>query len=126
MRPVALGRKNWLHIGSPQAGQKVAADILSVAGGTPQSVQGMQPGEQVFGIGSDNRTLFVGRVGELPLKVYRLNAASGERQLWKEIGPADRTGTDNLGNFRVLQDGNAYCYSYFRSLSELYVFRSLK
>jgi len=29
MRPVALGRKNWLHIGSPQAGPKVAA-ILSV------------------------------------------------------------------------------------------------
>jgi transposase len=26
---VALGRKNWLHIGSPQAGPKVAA-ILSV------------------------------------------------------------------------------------------------
>jgi len=29
MRPVALGRENWLHIGSPQAGPKVAA-ILSV------------------------------------------------------------------------------------------------
>jgi transposase len=29
MRPVALGRKNWLHIGSPLAGPKVAA-ILSV------------------------------------------------------------------------------------------------
>jgi len=29
MRPIALGRKNWLHIGSPQAGPKVAA-ILSV------------------------------------------------------------------------------------------------
>ncbi len=29
MRPVALGRKNWLHIGSPKAGPKVAA-ILSV------------------------------------------------------------------------------------------------
>jgi hypothetical protein len=29
MRPVALGRKNWLHIGSPQAGPKVAA-ILTV------------------------------------------------------------------------------------------------
>lgn len=29
MRPVALGRKNWLHIGSPQAGPKVAV-ILSV------------------------------------------------------------------------------------------------
>jgi transposase len=29
MRPVALSRKNWIHIGSPQAGPKVAA-ILSV------------------------------------------------------------------------------------------------
>jgi transposase len=29
MRPVALGRKNWIHIGSPQAAPKVAA-ILSV------------------------------------------------------------------------------------------------
>ena len=29
MRPVALVRKNWLHIGSPQAGAKIAA-ILSV------------------------------------------------------------------------------------------------
>ena len=29
MRPMALGRKNWIHIGSPQAGPKVAA-IFSV------------------------------------------------------------------------------------------------
>lgn len=29
MRPVALGRKNWIHIGSPRAGPKVAT-ILSV------------------------------------------------------------------------------------------------
>ena len=29
MRPVALGRKNWIHIGSPQAGPKVAS-ILSI------------------------------------------------------------------------------------------------
>jgi len=29
LRPVAVGRKNWLHVGSPQAGPKIAA-ILSV------------------------------------------------------------------------------------------------
>ncbi len=29
MRPVAIGRKNWIHIGSPEAGPRVAA-ILSV------------------------------------------------------------------------------------------------
>ena len=29
MRPIALGRKNWLHVGSPKAGPKVAT-ILSI------------------------------------------------------------------------------------------------
>ena len=29
MRPIAVGRKNWIHIGSAQAGAKVAA-IFSV------------------------------------------------------------------------------------------------
>lgn len=29
MRPIAVGRKNWIHIGSPQAGPKVAA-IISI------------------------------------------------------------------------------------------------
>jgi transposase len=29
IRPVALGRKNWIHFGSPQAGPRIAA-ILSI------------------------------------------------------------------------------------------------
>ena len=29
IRPIALGRKNWIHVGSPQAGPKVAA-VLSI------------------------------------------------------------------------------------------------
>src|SRR5208282_1973379 len=29
MRPIAVGRKNWIHVGSAQAGPKVAA-ILSI------------------------------------------------------------------------------------------------
>ena len=30
MRPVALGRKNWIHVGSEQAGPKVAAILSAV------------------------------------------------------------------------------------------------
>ena len=30
MRPVALGRKNWLHVGSEKAGPKVAAILSAV------------------------------------------------------------------------------------------------
>ena len=29
MRPVAIGRRNWIHVGSAQAGPKIAA-ILSI------------------------------------------------------------------------------------------------
>jgi eukaryotic-like serine/threonine-protein kinase len=96
-----------------------------VAGGAPRPVRGLLPGERIVGISSDNRTVYVGERG-LQQKVYRLNEASGQRQLWKEIGPADRTGADTMSNLAVLQDGKAYFYYYFRSLSELYVFRGLK
>lgn len=30
MRPIAVGRKNWIHVGSPQAGPKVAAILSAV------------------------------------------------------------------------------------------------
>jgi transposase len=36
MRPVALGKKNWLHVGSEKSGPKVAA-ILSVVESLPQT-----------------------------------------------------------------------------------------
>jgi hypothetical protein len=30
MRPVAIGRKNWIHVGSPQAGPKIASILSAV------------------------------------------------------------------------------------------------
>jgi hypothetical protein len=105
--------------------EKEQSMFYPVAGGAPRPVRGLQPGERIVGISSDSRTLYVGERG-LQQKVYRLNEASGQRQLWKEIGPADRTGADTMSNLAVLQDGKAYFYYYFRSLSELYVFRGLK
>jgi len=48
MPPVAIGRKNWLHIGSPQAGPKVAA-ILSIVESLPTV---KTPGARLFGRGS--------------------------------------------------------------------------
>jgi hypothetical protein len=32
MRTIAIGRKNWIHIGSPEAGPKIAAIISLVDG----------------------------------------------------------------------------------------------
>jgi hypothetical protein len=30
MRPIAVGRKNWLHVGSAQAGPKIAAILSTI------------------------------------------------------------------------------------------------
>ncbi|HEV2114207.1 MAG TPA: hypothetical protein VGR50_08650 [Terriglobales bacterium] len=78
------------------------------------------------GILSDGHTLLVSRPGEVPEKVFRLNINTGERQLWKQIGPADRAGVDGVGPLRTYHDGNAYIYSYVRDLSELYLYKGLR
>lgn len=101
--------------------------LYPLDGGAPQPIRGMEPGEGVYGMGSDGRTLFVSRRGALPQKVFRLDSITGRRELWKEIGPADRTGVDSLTRFlRVYQDGSAYTYGYPRRLSQLYLFKGLK
>jgi hypothetical protein len=97
-----------------------------LAGGAPQPIRGMLPGERVFGFGGDDHTIFVGRLGDLPQKIFELNALNGERKPWKEVSPPDRAGADSIGGLRVVLNGKAYIYWYFRSLSELYVFRGLR
>jgi eukaryotic-like serine/threonine-protein kinase len=106
--------------------EKTESKFYPLAGGAPQPISGIQPGEVVNGIGSDGRTLFVSQRGELPQKVFRLNSVTGQRQIWKEIGPADRAGVDDIPRPSVYQDGKAYIYGYERNLSELYLFKGLK
>ena len=65
--------------------------------------------------------LYVYRPGELPAKVYRLNLATGRKQLWKELMPPDPAGVYFIRPPHFSQDGNAYAYSYARLLSDLYV-----
>ena len=36
MRPIAVGRKNWLHVGSAQAGPKIAAILSIIESAPPQ------------------------------------------------------------------------------------------
>jgi hypothetical protein len=100
--------------------------LYSLEGGAPKPIHGMEPEEEVVGMGSDGSTLLVSRHGELPQKIFRLNSVTGKRQLWKEIGPTDQTGVNSLNKLSVYQDGEAQTYGYTRSLSELYLVKGLK
>ncbi|HEV1993848.1 MAG TPA: protein kinase, partial [Candidatus Acidoferrum sp.] len=63
---------------------------------------------------------------EVPLKVYRLDVQTGEKQFWKELAPGERAGVYNIGILSVTPDGRWYAYSYVRDFSDLYMVEGLK
>jgi hypothetical protein len=75
---------------------------------------------------SDSRFLFAFGYGEIPTPVYRLDLASGKKQLWKELAPADRSGLEGMSVVRLSAEGRSYAYSYQRCLNDLYLVGGLR
>jgi Tol biopolymer transport system component len=99
--------------------------IYPVEGGEPRPVPGMALGDVPFRWSNDH-SLFVGRLGELPLRIYRLDLSTGRKELWKEIKPDDLVGVKYLPRIVLTPDGKSYAYSYYRNLSDLYLIEGLK
>jgi len=92
-----------------------------IAGGESRPIPGSGFGERPISWSADGRFLYLYPYGELPSRVYRLDAATGQRLLSKEIMPADAAGVTNPGPILFTPDGATYVYGYNRSLSDLYV-----
>lgn len=93
----------------------------------PRPVSGSTESDRLIGWHNDGHSLYIYRRGELPAKIYRLNVESGQRELWKELTPADLTGVANSSPHIVITpDGKSYAYSYYRNLSQLYSVEGLK
>lgn len=59
------------------------------------------------------------------IKVFRRDLITGRREAWREITPADPTGI--LSFWPLLSaDGRSYVYSFWRSLSSLYLVEGLR
>ena len=93
--------------------------LLPVDGGQPQPVKGAEPEDRPLLWRSDGRVLFV-KQGRLPVRIFALDVASGQRTLVREIKPRDTVGVDSLGDVRLTPDGKSYAYVYIRSLYSLY------
>jgi Tol biopolymer transport system component len=102
-----------------------AVKLYPLDGGAPRSITGLQPGE-VFEFTSDPRFGYVYERKSAPVKIYRMNLQNGQRQLFKEIDPADETGLYDMSHLLVSADGRAYVYGYTRLLSELYLVGGVK
>jgi eukaryotic-like serine/threonine-protein kinase len=102
-----------------------AIRLYPLDGGPPRAIPGLLPGE-AFKWTPDPRFAYIYPKMMLPAKIYRLNLANGQRQLFKEINPSDETGICDMSEILFSADGRAYVYGYVRLLSELYLVNGMK
>jgi Tol biopolymer transport system component len=100
--------------------------LYPIAGGEPQKLKfDIPPDETIAGFFDNGKSLLL-RTRALPLKITRVDMATGKRELFKEIVPADPAGAQSIPSIRFSADGKSYAYSLGRQLSDLYVVDGLK
>ena len=100
--------------------------LYPVPGGQPRAVPGVEPGEQLLRWDADGKTLFLARWNSpSSISIYRLDPATGRREIWKKLGPTDSSGVVYIGDVLFTPDGKAYSYTYRRDLSYFYVVEGL-
>ena len=100
--------------------------LWPTAGGASRTLPGTEPGDRPVNWAPDGRSLWVFRRGEVPARVFTVDVQTGRRALWKTLMPPDAAGVYSVDQVRVTPSGNAYFYSYRRTLSELYEVRGLR
>jgi hypothetical protein len=100
--------------------------LFPIDGGEPRSVPGASVSDLPAQWSADSRALYVYQSGEIPLKLYRLDVATGRKDLVKELVPDDRGGVVSIGPVVTNFAGSEFAYSYYQVLSVLYVVSGLR
>jgi hypothetical protein len=70
---------------------------------------------------ADGRSVLVYRRAEIPCRLDRVDIATGQRTLFKELAPADRTGLLSMREVFVTEDLRSYAYTTYYQVSSLFV-----
>jgi DNA-binding winged helix-turn-helix (wHTH) protein len=99
--------------------------LYPLDGGERRPAVGVQKDEWPVGWTADSREVFVRRIGSLPVPIVRVDPATGRRQSVRALAPADGAGVTWLDPI-VTPDGRGYVYTYYRSLTDLYLVDGLR
>jgi eukaryotic-like serine/threonine-protein kinase len=100
--------------------------LYPLAGGEPQQFPFTpNPDERIMAFFDGGKSLLI-RTPNLPVKITRVDLATGRRETFKEIVPADAAGVQAIPTIRFSTDGKSYAYSVGRILSDLFVVDGLK
>ena len=84
-------------------------------------VPNVESGYELAQWSADSKALYVYRSGDVPLKIQRLDVATGKMKLARELFPADLGGVVSIGPVITNLDASEFAYSYFQTLSVLYI-----
>jgi Tol biopolymer transport system component len=105
------------------ADSKVA--LFPVDGGPARLVPDVAPGYLLAQWSADSKALYAFRPGEVPLKIERLDIATGRMKTVRELIPADLGGVVSIGPVITNVNASEFAYSYYQTLSVLYVISGL-
>jgi Tol biopolymer transport system component len=96
----------------------------------PRSIPGYVDGDVLLQWAADGRSLIIREAGNLVLRLYRLDLATGDRRFWRELVPPDPTVLVDIGSdpgqVRITPDGKSYAYTYWTFEGELYLAQGMK
>ena len=62
----------------------------------------------------------------LPVRVVKLDVATGRREPWLALAPPDPAGVWGISDIQLSADGRGYVYTYQRVLGDLYLAEGLR
>ncbi len=100
--------------------------IYPVDGGASRPLPGAEVQERPIVWSADGGSIYVYRSHESPARVFKIDIATGKRELWKTIAPVDRAGLIAIDNIVMTPDARAYAYSFERIPTNLEVVDGLR
>ena len=104
---------------------KYAIYPITTAGGqssdAPRPVMGLTEADVLAQWSSDGRSVLAYRLAEIPYHIHRVDLATGQRTLFKQLAPADRTGLLSMREIVVTDDLRSYAYTAYYQVSSLFV-----
>jgi Tol biopolymer transport system component len=100
-------------------------DLFPLDGGPVRHIPDVEPGYVLAHWSADSKALYVYRTGELPLKIQRLDIATGKTKPVRELVPSDLGGVVSIAPVITNVDASALAYTYYQTFSVLYVVSGL-
>jgi hypothetical protein len=104
--------------------------LFPVEGGDPLAIPALGDADEPLQWSADGRVLYVAHrsmsTPETAADVYRVEIATGRRDLFKKLSPPDPAGVEWIERIVLTPDGRSYCYTYRQTFGTLYVAEGLK